>query len=352
MSAILSKPPRTSAARFQPRIPPNFFAMPFGLAGLAAAWHVAITITGGSALIPAAINIVAAAVWLIFVLMHAARGVRSAIADLTDPVLAPFLPVAAITGMLLAWALSEYSFTTGQVLVVVFFVITLVAGGWMTGQWIVADLDQDKVHPAYFLPTVAGCLVGAFCLAQVHLHALGEASFGIGVICYALLGSLVLNRLFFRPSLPAALVPTLAIELAPPAVAGEAYFALGGHPSSPVALLLGGYTVLMTLVQLRFLPVYAKLSFSPSFWAFTFSYAAAATDALAWISLSKPAGATAYAIVVITAITVFIAVIAVRTVSLLIRGKLLVRPPVPDQEMLAGAVPQSAGAPAAPVGAR
>lgn len=37
-----------------------------------------------------------------------------------------------------------------------------------------------------------------------------------------LLGSLVLNRLFFNRALPPALMPTLAIELAPPAVAGLA----------------------------------------------------------------------------------------------------------------------------------
>jgi tellurite resistance protein TehA-like permease len=38
-----------------------------------------------------------------------------------------------------------------------------------------------------------------------------------------------LNRLFSYGSLPLTLVPTLAIELAPHAVAGVAYFALTGY---------------------------------------------------------------------------------------------------------------------------
>jgi tellurite resistance protein len=323
MSAIGSRP-RESVAEaaaqqiahggwFRPRIPPNYFAIPFGLAGLAAAWDTAAPTLHTSVAVPDAINILAGAVWLVLVVLHAARGPRSALADLRDPVLAPFIPVAAIVGMLLGWALSA------------FLVITVVIGGWMTGQWIVGDLDQDKLHPGYFLPTVAGCLVGAFCAAEVHLHAIAEASFGIGIICWVLLGSLVLNRLFFRPTLPAALLPTLAIELAPPAVAGEAYFALGGQASSPVACVLGGYAVLMALVQLRLLPVYAKLSFSPAFWAFTFAYASAAADGLDWISHKKPPGAAVYAVIILAAITLFIAVIAIRTVNLLIRGKLLVR---------------------------
>jgi tellurite resistance protein len=314
---------------FRPRIPPNYFAIPFGLVGLAAAWDTAAPTLHTSAVVPDAINILAGAVWLTLVLLHAARGVQSALADLRDPVLAPFIPVAAIVGMLLGWALSAYSFTAGRVVVAVFLAITVLIGGWMTGQWIVGDLDQDKLHPGYFLPTVAGCLVGAFCAAEVHLHAIGEASFGIGIICWVLLGSLVLNRLFFRPTLPAALLPTLAIELAPPAVAGEAYFALGGRASSPVACVLGGYVVLMALVQLRFLPVYAKLSFSPAFWAFTFAYASAAADGLDWINQKRPPGAAAYAATIIAAITLFIGVIAIRTVNLLIRGELLVRPASP-----------------------
>jgi tellurite resistance protein len=41
----------------------------------------------------------------------------------------------------------------------------------MTGQ-----LERDRVHPGYFLPTVAGGLVGAFAAAEVHLRAVAEAS--------------------------------------------------------------------------------------------------------------------------------------------------------------------------------
>ena len=43
--------------------------------------------------------------------------------------------------------------------------------------------------------------------------------FGYGMICWLILGSLIMGRLLFRPMLPAALVPTLAIEVAPAAVA-------------------------------------------------------------------------------------------------------------------------------------
>lgn len=95
-----------------PRIPPSLFAIASGLAGLA---------------------------------------------DLRDPVLAPFVPVITIVPMILA----TVAFTAGRILVVIFLAVTLTAGGWLTGQWIAADLDQDSLHTGYFLPTVAGGLVGA-----------------------------------------------------------------------------------------------------------------------------------------------------------------------------------------------
>ena len=92
---------------------------------------------------------------------------------------------------------------------VVFLIVTIAIGGGLTGQWMTGGIEPDSVHPGYFLPTAAGGLIGASAAAQVHLHALAEASFGIGVLCWVLLGSTILNRLFGRPALPSALVPTM-----------------------------------------------------------------------------------------------------------------------------------------------
>ncbi|HEY4701284.1 MAG TPA: hypothetical protein VIH64_05305, partial [Streptosporangiaceae bacterium] len=173
---------------------------------------------------------------------------------------------------------------------------TIALGGWLTGQWMTGGIDPDSLHAGYFLPTAAGGLIGADAAAQVQLHALAQASFGIGVISWILLGSTILNRLFTRPALPSALVSTMAIELGIPAVAGSAYFALAGQTVNFVACMLGGYAVLMALVQLRLIPIYRRLPFTPGASSFTFAYAAAAADALGWLTITKPPGARGYAI--------------------------------------------------------
>jgi tellurite resistance protein len=302
------------------RVPPSLFGIALGMAGLAEAWHAAGPLLGTAQAIPSALNILAAALWLALVGAYVAQGPRVILADLRDPVLSPFVSASVITAMLLSAALARDAFAAGRVLVIVCLAATIALGGWLTGQWMTGGIDPDSLHAGYFLPTAAGGLIGADAAAQVQLHALAQASFGIGVISWILLGSTILNRLFTRPALPSTLVPTMAIELGIPAVAGSAYFTLAGQTVNFVACMLGGYAVLMALVQLRLIPVYRSLSFTPGAWSFTFAYAAAAADALGWLTITKPPGATGYAIVVIAAITGFIGWIAFRTVVLAVRA--------------------------------
>jgi tellurite resistance protein len=291
-----------------------------------------VPVVGTPQAVPDALNVLGAALWLVLVGAYLAQGPRIVVADLRDPVLSPFVSASALTAMLLAAALTTGAFAARRVLVVVFLAVTAAIGGWLTGQWMTGGIDPDSVHPGYFLPTAAGGLIGANAAAEVHLHALAEASFGIGVLCWVMLGSVVLTRLFTRPALPPALVPTMAIELGIPAVAGLAYFAVAGRTASLVACALGGYAVLMALVQVRLIPVYRRLSFTPGSWAFTFAYAAAAADALVWLAITKPPAATGYAIVVISLLTALVSWIAFRTMVLAVRGQLLpASPPVPCQ---------------------
>jgi tellurite resistance protein len=308
------------------RVPPNLFAVPLGLAGLGTAWHAAGAKLGTPTAVPGAIYILAAVVLLVVGALYAAQGPRRMLADTRDPVMAPFLAVPSITAMMLGAALASVSFAAGRILVVIFLAVTIVVAGWLGGQWIAGDHDQASVHPGYYLPSVAGGLVGAITLVQVHLHGLAEAAFGLGILSWVLLGSVVLGRLITTRRLPAALQPVTAIELAPAALAGVAWFALaGGRGITVIASAIGGYLVLMALVQLRLIPVYRKLRFSPGFWAFTFSYAIAITCALEWITRTNPPGGTGYAIAAIAAITLFIGAIAVRTLIAIARGQFLTR---------------------------
>jgi tellurite resistance protein len=206
---------------------------------------------------------------------------------------------------------------------------TVLLAAWFTGQWIYGPVDFTKLHPGYFLPTVAGGLVASIGAADVGQPRLAEAMLGLGVVSWLVMGSMILARLFFQPALPTALVPTLAIEVAPAAVASLAYFARHGDRIDQLAAFLAGYGVLMALAQLRLLPAFMRLTFMPSFWAFTFSWAAVATVGLHWLDALRPAGYIGLEYVVIAVITVLVAAIAARTVVALLRGQLLPAPVAP-----------------------
>jgi tellurite resistance protein len=311
------------------RVVPNLFGIPFGIGGLGDVWAVAQPVLGTPPAVANALYLLSAAVWFVVLVAYLRQGARLVLADLRDPVVAPFVSLAVITPLLVSSDLGGYALGSAQVLVALFLGLTVVMGGWLTGQWIAADYNLDAAHPGYFLPTVAGGLVGAFAAGLVQLHALAEFSFGMGVVAWLLLGSFTLSRLFFRPSLPAPLVPTLAIEVAPPAVAGVAYFFVSPHATGAVGAALAGYAVLMAMTQLRLIPLYAGLRFSAATWSFTFSYAAVATDTILWIATEKPATAAVYAAAVAGLVSAFIAAIALRTVIAAARGQLLSRPSLP-----------------------
>jgi tellurite resistance protein len=223
--------------------------------------------------------------------------------------------------------IAPYHSSTAKSIFDVFLVLTVLLGGWFTGQWIYGPLEFDKLHPGYFLPTVAGGLVASDGAALLGQHTLAETMFGLGIISWLVMGSMILGRLIFRPRLPTPLLPTMAIEVAPAAVASLAWLDTHGDRIDVVATFLAGYGLLMVIAQLRLLPIYAKLPFMPSTWAFTFSWAAVASASLHWLDDKRPTGYQAEEYVVAAAISILIAAIAVRTLLAVVRRQLLPKPP-------------------------
>jgi tellurite resistance protein len=322
----------SGTVRGRPRVPPNFFSIPFGLAGLGECWRAAAAIIGFSPVTANAIYILSAFVWLALVCRYLAQGVARVRADVRDPALSPFVALAVISPLIPAAALAPYAFTAARVLVIIFLAATLLVGGLLVGHWTAGGLREESVHPGYYLPTVAGGLIGAYAAQTIHLHAVAEAYFGIGIVFWLLIGSILLSRLFFRAPLPPLLVPALAIEVAPPVVAGIAYFALGGGPADLAARALAGVAAVFAVIQLSRLPRYVRLPFTPGFWAFTFSYSAVCLDALLWIEILRPAGAAVWTAVILALISTFIAAIAARTLLAAARGQFFPPANVPERQ--------------------
>ena len=310
------------------KIPLNLFGTAFGTAGLGGTWLTAAAQGYAPTAIAMVLLVIAAVVWAVVlgVYLTYAIGQRMLVKDLTDPVGSPFAALILITPMLVAGQTLPRPAAT--VIVDVFAALILLHGSWFTGQLMYAgNMDLDKLHPGYFLPSAAGGFVAAASAGAVGQHEFGVVLLGFGIVSWLILGSLILGRLIFRPTLPDALMPTVAIEVAPAAVASLGYFSLFGDRVDTVIALLGGYGLLMVLAQLRMLPRYLKLRFTPGFWAFTFAWAGVATAGLHWLGWEHPAGQAVWTYLVLAAITALVGGIAVRTVIGLLRNSLLPQAP-------------------------
>jgi tellurite resistance protein len=301
---------------------PNLFAVPFGLAGLALVWRLMAGVYGSPLGVTDALSLIAAVLWLALTAGALRRWTSvpgNLAAELRDPVFSPFVGLPATVGMLLAIGLEPHAPGVAKVAFLVFFAVTIGFGGWITGEWVLGELDATRFHPGYYLPTCAGGFIGAEGCALFGLEGLGWLAFGFGAISWLILASQVSGRLFFVGRLAEGLVPTMAIELAPPCVGGAAYFQLHGTSPDPVAYMLAGYAALMVLVQLRLLPTYLRLHFGIGFWSFTFSWCAAAALAIRWLEATEPAGASAYAAIIAGAASLLVGAIALRSLLALRR---------------------------------
>ena len=297
--------------------------MSTGLAGLAGVWRLGANLYELPALVSTLLYWVASILFAFLVLAFSIKLIvapRQMLAELMDSTQAPFYALLPVSGMLLAQGYLPTAQPTAAIFFFVFFGMALLLGGWMSGQWIANGLQADALHPGYLLPTVTASLVAAEGAAHFGAPALGWMSFGIGVLSYLSLGTLILQRLFRQP-LPAPLHPTLAILMSPPVVAGNAYFALAGDASDGVALGLVGCAILMALVQIRLLPVYRKLGFTYAFWSFTFPYAAAARFAMRRLHIDFPGNDYALGLFILAMLTALIGSIGIRSALVALRTK-------------------------------
>lgn len=314
--------PAAAAPRPEPtRIPLNTLAIGFGLAGLAGAWSKATPALHLPPVVTQSFWAIAAAAWVWLLVAHLIRGARSGqrLRDqLRHPVQGPFAALAPVTAMLLSADLFTISPVAGRM----FFLLALAAAAllaaWLFSWWFEANLELSAMHPGYLLPTVAPGLVGADVAHVLGYPVLAWALFGVGSFFTVVMTALVVLRLAFHPALPDALLPSVAILLAPPAVAGIAWFSLNGHATDPVAYSIAGIGVLLLLIQAAVLPRYRKLSFSPGFWSFTFPLAATVSLVEQWLAFAEPSGWRVLTGVALALITGFIAIIgfrSLRTVS-------------------------------------
>jgi tellurite resistance protein len=200
------------------------------MAGLAQAWSTVTQLADASDWPGNVLWIVTAGTWLITLAGYLANvaAQRRWKTELSDPTFGPFTALIVIVPMLLGARLAEEASGAGEIVFGCSAVLVVLAGAWITGDWIAGDGDIRRWHPGYFLPTAAGGLLAGGASAALGFTSLSRVLFGLGITSFVVLASIISFRLYVVPSLPPPLLPTIAIEVAPPVVAGSSWFAING----------------------------------------------------------------------------------------------------------------------------
>lgn len=300
---------------------PSIFGVGFGLAGLAGTWTITAAHTGFPVGFADVFWIVTAVVFVINVTRFSIRAGNPVnyIEHSRHPITGPFVSLAPATAMLLGERLFLESAVIGRVVVITAFVVALLLALGFVHNVLLGVGSIEDLHAGHLLPIVAAGFVGAQSLAIIGAPNTAIGVFAAAVLAWFFVGAALVTRHAFFAPLPDGLVPTLAIFAAPPVVGGNAWFAIAapGNSDDRIQIALLGITVLLIGSQLMLLPRYLRLSFSLSFWSFTFTTAAAATYGIHWLALTSPPGATAYIWVLFAVATAIVGGIAIRSLALL-----------------------------------
>lgn len=310
-------------------VPVPLFAVVMGITGLGIAWRKAAHVLHVPALVGEAVVALAAVLFVAIAGLYALKWARfpQAVAhEFNHPIRANFFPAASIGLLLLSIGALPHSEALALALWTVGATAHVSLTVTLLKRWILRDTQIVHSNPAWFIPIVGNILVP---LTGMHFgqEEVSWFFFSIGVVFWMVLLTVVIYRIVFHAPLPAKLLPTLFILLAPPSIGYLSYMALTGGEAAVLdgfARVLLYIALFKALLLVAMAPTFFKVPFAVSWWAFTFPSAALTVAVCDYAARTGSAGLTMLAWGLLAAATAIIATVFVRTLLALIGGQLFV----------------------------
>ena len=303
-------------------LPLPLFASVMGLSGLALVWHAVETRWQLAPLTSAALTVLAAAVFALLIPAYAWKSLKHrerVKAELGHPIRINFLPTVSINLILLGILSRDWLEPLSNALWLCGAGLQLVLTVLIVTVWFNSERPPNSLNPAWFIPAVGNVLVPMAAIPAGY-EMTAWFFFSVGMFFWIILGTLVFYRLIVGDALEPPMRPTLAILLAPPAVAFLAWPQLSGN--DPGAGLMFYFIALLTfLLLIPQIPAFLKLPFFPSWWAYTFPLAAFTVASFRFAELTGVLG-DAPLLMLAVIVNVIIATVAVRTLLAVFRGEL------------------------------
>ncbi|KPQ03066.1 SLAC1 anion channel family protein [Marinobacter sp. HL-58] len=256
--------------------PISWFAVIMGMSGFSIAWHRAeslLELSVSPSPVLLGLTITTFAVLLLCYLAKAVKYPDQVKAEFTHPIKLNFFPTISIGLILLSVALLPYSNDLSLICWAIGAALHLSFTLYVLSAWLhQTHFEVAHINPAWFIPIVGNILVP---IAGVG-HASPEISwffFSIGLVFWLVLLTIIFYRMFFHQPLPAKLLPTLFILIAPPAVGFVSWFQLVGEVNA-FGRVLYYVAIFLTLMLLTQVTRFLRLEFFLSWWAYSFPMAA------------------------------------------------------------------------------
>ena len=260
--------------------------------------------------------IVACIVFLLVSFAYAAKLINhraDAINEFNHPVKASFFPAISISLLLLSIGMLDIAKDVAQYLWIAGTGLQFIFTVTIMSRWINRSYEIVHSNPSWFLPVVGNILVPVAGVEFAH-RELAWFFFSIGAFFGSVLFTIIFYRLTFHSQLPAKLMSTLFILVAPPAVGFVAYTKLTGEMDNLARVLLY-VAIFLVVILLSMARNFTGISFFVSWWAYTFPMCAvtiAATMAFKFTGLTVFGWIAAFLLALTTSI---IAVVTVKTIQ-------------------------------------
>ena len=325
-TSIGTRPATLASGRSVKHLPVNLFGAVMGLAGLSLAWRVAASVFGTGIMIADAVGITAIVVFIALALGYGAKWAKypGAVKDeFTHPIAGNFFGTITIGILLLSAVVATYSTWLQEIVWTLGAISTIALSFISITRLFRGNMDSSHAVPALLIPGVATLDIpvagGTLPMAWAHEVNLFAAS--AGAVVAIVFFTMIVSRLVHQAPLASGMMPSMMILIAPFEVGFLAYVNVVQRVDAFAALLFYSGLFFFALLATRIFR--RSIAFSTGWWAIGFPMAALSNAALKYAAARQTVVLHDLAGLILIIVTIAIVVLFVRTLRILMNGKLL-----------------------------
>ncbi|WP_255407778.1 MULTISPECIES: SLAC1 anion channel family protein [unclassified Achromobacter] len=320
------RPPATRRPASVKHLPVNLFASVMGLAGLSIAWRQAsrdFELSPVMADIAGHLALVVFALLAVSYLIKAIRHPGAVLAEYRHPVAGNFFGTITIAMLLLSTVLTAMN----QMLAILFWTVgaifTIALCFAITGRLMRGKIDIAHAVPAWFIPGVAtlDIVVAGGAMPMAWAHEINMFALAIGTAIALLFFTMIMSRMIHHEPLPASMIPSLLILMAPFEVGFLAYTNFTQHIDTFAGLLF--YVGLFIFLAVAPKVFRRGVPFASGWWAISFPMAALALASLKYAAYTQAWPMRVIAAGLLGLLSLAIVVLFAKTIRILLNGQLL-----------------------------